>query len=67
MLAQKNLIQAADAVDQALAWHDGDHRATIQTLLEDCAHLQAELAVASACLSKGFTRGWRPQAERQEG
>ncbi|WP_348628178.1 dehydrogenase [Rhizobium leguminosarum] len=67
MLAQRTTIEATEAVDEALAWHDGDSRATIRTLLEDCAHLQAQLAVASACMSKGFARGRRPQAERQEG
>ncbi|RFB95074.1 dehydrogenase [Rhizobium leguminosarum bv. trifolii] len=67
MLAQRTTIEATKAVDEALAWHDGDSRATIRTLLEDCAHLQTQLAVASACMSRGFTRGWRPQVERQEG
>lgn len=67
MLAQRTTIDATEAVDEALAWHDGDSQATIRTLLEDCAHLQAQLEVASACMSKGFTRGWRPQVERQEG
>lgn len=50
MLAQSTTTHA---VDEALAWHDGDSRATIRTLLEDCAHLQAQLAVTSACMSKG--------------
>jgi hypothetical protein len=64
MLTQKKTTEAIDAVDEALAWHDGDPRATIRTLLQDCAHLHAQLGVASACLSKGFTRGWIPQSER---
>ncbi|MBO9198139.1 hypothetical protein J5277_28835 [Rhizobium sp. 16-449-1b] len=51
-------------VDAALAWHDGDARATIETLLLDCAHLRGQLDMASRCLSLGLTRGWRPELNR---
>nr|WP_246717680.1 hypothetical protein [Rhizobium aethiopicum] len=53
-----------DAVDAALAWHDGDARATIETLLQDCGHLRSQLAVANSFLSRGITRGWIPKPER---
>ncbi|CAN7384806.1 hypothetical protein LJR255_002344 [Pararhizobium sp. LjRoot255] len=46
-------IQYSEPVDEiaaALAFHDGDVRATIGTLIEDCRHLR--------------TRGWTPSFER---
>lgn len=51
-------------VDLALAWHDGDARATITTLLADCEHLRRQVEIADRALSRGFTRGWRPTLER---
>ncbi len=54
----------ADAVDAALAWHGGDPRATIETLLADCGHLRVQLAAARNCISRGLTRGWLPELER---
>jgi hypothetical protein len=53
-----------DGVDDAIAWHGGDTRATIATLLADCAHLRHQLALADRAISVGFTRGWRPNADR---
>ena len=49
-----------DAVCAALAWHDGDARATIATLLADCADLRGQLALARSAMGRGFTRGWDP-------
>lgn len=51
-------------VEEALAWHGGDARATITTLLGDCRHLRNQLAIADRAMSRGFTRGWRPEADR---
>ncbi|MBZ7925035.1 hypothetical protein LAC79_24930 [Ensifer adhaerens] len=59
-----NTIASSDAIDEALAWHDGDVRATIATLLDDCAFLRDQLASARGCISKGLTRGWLPATER---
>lgn len=53
-------------VDKALAWHGGDARATITTLLGDCCHLRRQLALADAAMSRGFTRGWRPSSDRDD-
>ena len=53
------------AIDDALAWHDGDVRATIATLLADCSHLRQQLATATNAMSWGFARGWRPRADRE--
>ena len=36
----------ADEVDAAIAWHDGDVRATVATLLADCAYLRWQLELA---------------------
>lgn len=51
-------------VDEALAWHQGDARATIETLIADCVHLREQLALADRAISRGFTRGWRPCTDR---
>lgn len=62
-------IQYAGPVDEvaaAIAWHDGDVRATIRTLLGDCRHMREQLALADIAVSVGYTRGWRPVAERAE-
>ncbi len=55
-----------DEVAAAIAWHDGDVRATIRTLLGDCRHMRQQLALADIAVSVGYTRGWRPVAERSE-
>ena len=51
-------------IEAVLAWHDGDARAAIETLLKDCRHLRKQLALTEASSSAGFTRGWRPTYER---
>jgi hypothetical protein len=56
-----------DPIDIALAWNEGDPRATIGMLLDDCRHLRLQLALAEAGMSPGFTRGWTPSFERPEG
>jgi hypothetical protein len=55
-----------DAVEEAISWHDGDARATIATLLQDCAFLREQLLLASSAISHGMTRGWLPKIERAE-
>ncbi|WP_440982215.1 dehydrogenase [Shinella sumterensis] len=59
-----SLDAAGDPVDAALAWHGGDARATIETLLADCAHLQRQLDLMRAAMGRGFTRGWEPSVRR---
>lgn len=51
-------------IDEALAWHGGDVRATVATLLADCAYLRWQLELLDKATSKGFTRGWRPCPDR---
>lgn len=55
----------ADPIDHIIAWHDGDSRAAIETLMEDLQHLRMQLALATAAMGRGFTRGWKPEAERK--
>ena len=55
-----------DEVEVALAWHGGDARAAIATLLDDFRHLRLQLVLTEAAMSRGFTRGWRPSPERTE-
>jgi hypothetical protein len=54
----------SDDVETALSYHDGDARAAIATLLEDCRHLRLQLALAEGAMSRGMTRGWVPSFER---
>lgn len=63
------LARAADeeTIDRALAWHGGDARATIATLLADCGYLRRQLAVASSVMGHGFSRGWAPALCQEAG
>lgn len=51
-------------IDAGLAWHDGDARAAIETLLKDCRHLRQQPVLKEASSSAGFTRGRRLTYER---
>ena len=53
-----------DEIAAALAFHDGDVRATVRTLLADIKFLKEQLAVTQIGMSIGFTRGWQPSFER---
>lgn len=64
MSAVKQVCEEPSPVDQAIAWHDGDLRATITTLLEDCRFLREQVDTASKCMSRGMTRGWVPSVDR---
>ncbi len=57
--------QEADPIDHIIAWHDGDSRAAIETLMEDIQHLRIQLALATAAMGRGFTRGWGMGAGRR--
>lgn len=63
---QATEITPEDPVDAALAWHHGDPRATIATLIEDCRHLRCQLALTEGAMSRGMTRGWAPSYDRSE-
>ena len=53
-----------DEIAAALAFHHGDVRATIGTLLTDIKFLKEQLAITQIGMSIGFTRGWKPNFER---
>lgn len=53
-----------DEIAAALAFHDGDARAAIGTLLADIRFLKQQLAITKTGMSIGFTRGWEPSYER---
>ena len=55
----------ADPVEHVIAWHDGDEREAIKTLLDDIKHLRHQLALAAAAMGHGFTRGWFPSEVRE--
>ncbi|MGW9947364.1 hypothetical protein J2W92_002701 [Rhizobium leguminosarum] len=63
MLAERHMTPESNPVDAAMACHGGDPRATIDALLKDRERLCEQLAIARACISKGYTRGWLPGAE----
>ncbi|MDH7810096.1 MULTISPECIES: dehydrogenase [unclassified Rhizobium] len=50
-------------MDHIIAWHDGDSRAANETLMDDILHLRMQLALATAAMGTGFTRGCKPDAD----
>jgi hypothetical protein len=66
MSAVNQVREELSPVDQAIAWHGGDQRATIETLLEDCRFLREQLDMAARCMSSGLTRGWVPSLDRRQ-
>ncbi len=66
MLAERDQIADTNPVDAAMAWHGDDPRGTIEALLQDRIRLQEQLAIARACMGKGYTRGWMPGAEFEQ-
>ncbi|NKE87839.1 hypothetical protein CO651_21230 [Rhizobium phaseoli] len=42
-------------VDAVVAFHDGDIRAALTTLLLDCHHLRLQLALSDKGMSRGMT------------
>ena len=62
--AEEDLCPIETEVNAALAWHNGDPRATIATLIDDLRHIKLQLALAEGAMSRGMTRGWRPTYER---
>ncbi|NNH61437.1 hypothetical protein HLI01_32490 [Rhizobium laguerreae] len=54
-----------DERDKVIAYHRRDTHAAIDTLLEDIRHLRRQLALAEGAMSRGMTRGWRPDYDRR--
>jgi hypothetical protein len=49
-----------DETELVLAYHKGDVRAAITTLLKDRDFLIKEIEYTSLARSMGFARGWKP-------
>ncbi|MBY3255601.1 hypothetical protein HFO09_07830 [Rhizobium laguerreae] len=49
---------------EMIAYHRGDTHVAIDTLLEDIRHLRRQLALAEGAMSRGMSRGWRPDYDR---
>lgn len=58
------LKQPDDEIEEALAYHQGDARATIAALLAEREFLLREIEYASLAMSYGFARGWTPGHNR---
>ncbi|WP_203431201.1 hypothetical protein [Rhizobium sp. BG4] len=48
--AEKLQESITNQVDQAIAWHDGDMREAIATLIDDVAYLRDQLETARNCM-----------------
>lgn len=58
-------IQTDDIVAYVIQCHGGNAIAAVETLLDEIHHLQNQLSIAVAAMGQGYTRGWKPSAERQ--
>ncbi|MBY5374185.1 hypothetical protein [Rhizobium leguminosarum] len=68
MKPKRDVSAASDErqeIEAVLAYHDADAWAAIGTLLDDIRHLRRQLALAEGAMSRGMTRGWRPDYDRR--
>ncbi|TBZ07746.1 hypothetical protein [Rhizobium leguminosarum] len=68
MKPERDVSAASDErqeIEAVLAYHDADAWAAIGTLLDDVRHLRRQLALAEGAMSRGMTRGWRPDYDRR--
>ncbi|MEH7879856.1 hypothetical protein V7799_20635 [Rhizobium laguerreae] len=68
MKPERDVSAASDErqeIEAVLAYHDADARAAVGTLLDDIRHLRRQLALAEGAMSRGMTRGWRPDYDRR--
>ncbi|MBN9983095.1 hypothetical protein [Rhizobium laguerreae] len=68
MKSERDLSAASDErqeIEAVLAYYDADARAAIGTLLDGIRHLRRQLALAEGAMSRGMTRGWRPDYDRR--
>lgn len=54
-----------DMIEAVLNAYDGDAIAALRGVIADAAFLHNELRIASAFLSYGAARGWRPRFVRE--
>ena len=58
-------IEETDELEELLGAFGGDALAALRSVLDDCHHLHAQLTIAQTAMSKGFTRGWVPNPDRE--
>ncbi|MBY5351705.1 hypothetical protein [Rhizobium leguminosarum] len=66
-MREQSIGEAVEDDERAkvIAYHRGDTHGAIDTLLEDIRHLRRQLALAEGAMSRGMTRGWRPDYDRR--
>ncbi|NSY61883.1 hypothetical protein [Agrobacterium tumefaciens] len=57
--------QPDDIAAYFIQGHDGNAVAAVETLLDEIHHLQNQLSMAVTPMGRGYTRGWKPSAERE--
>ncbi|CVI59593.1 hypothetical protein CFBP4996_17995 [Agrobacterium leguminum] len=63
---RSNAIKKQDDIAAyVIQCHDGDAVAAVGTLLDEIHHLQNQLSIATVAMGRGYTRGWKPSAERK--
>lgn len=53
-----------DLVDAMIVANGGDARRAVRELMLDADFLRDQLSTAAILISRGYTRGWRPNYER---
>lgn len=56
-----------DVADYILQFHKGNARAAIEAMQEEIEHFKQQLNIAATAMGRGYTRGWVPIEERNEG
>ncbi|WP_262577447.1 hypothetical protein [Agrobacterium tumefaciens] len=57
--------QPDDIAAYVIQCHDGNAVAAVEALLDEIYHLQNQPSIAVAAMGRGYTRGWKPSAERE--
>lgn len=57
--------QPDDIAAYVIQCHDGNAVTAVETLLDEIHYLQNQLSIAVAAMGRGYTRGWKPNAERE--
>ncbi|MDI6834560.1 MAG: hypothetical protein QMD99_02455 [Rhizobiaceae bacterium] len=60
------LSDEQDLAEAVLAAHDGDPLAALRSVIADAEFLHGQLEIASALISPGLARGWKPKFQREE-
>ncbi|NTB96937.1 hypothetical protein G6M84_10450 [Agrobacterium tumefaciens] len=60
-----SIKQPDDIAAYVIQCHDGNAVAAVETLLDEINHLRNQLSIAVAAMGRGYTRGWKPSAERE--